>query len=333
MVDLRQRTINVGRIPRDEGALRGIEGFLNAFIRTKSLRLEQEGRDLEKELIRDKEKQFEETASVLQKLGLIPKRVAGDQPPITLGGRVAEGPPEAAGISSAEAAGIVKAPGFDIMDLIKPREGKLPGINQILGQAIQVISNPSSTKEEIEIAEKQFNKIVETRKAGATTISIGNKVQSKRALIKGELEEKGVNSEQAGKLSLLLSAQSDVNDLKKLLFPGGELDITRQIAGFIGFPAKKGRQIKSRIMNAVESKLRIESGAAVPEEEVKRMAKRFIPVPGLDNAESTMDKLNRLNTFIEDTISFLDPQGTLRNIGAPNLKSEKARLKSKFGLE
>lgn len=127
---------------------------------------------------------------------------------------------------------------------------------------------------------------------------------------------RGLTSETAGKLALLSQASSDVDETIELLFPQGReggLSRKAQIGGFFNLPIAKGRQISSRIQNAVAAKLRAETGAAANADEVKNIAKRFQPVPGLDDAASTLDKLDRLKEFLNQGAFFIDPTGKLRN--------------------
>jgi hypothetical protein len=80
----------------------------------------------------------------------------------------------------------------------------------------------------------------------------------------------------------------------------------------IRLPRTKGRQASTLILNAVEAKLRAESGAAVPESEVKRIAKRFIPQTA-DDENTIIMKLNNLESYLQGTANKLNvgrPEGT-----------------------
>jgi hypothetical protein len=63
--------------------------------------------------------------------------------------------------------------------------------------------------------------------------------------------------------------------------------------GFAG-----GREESSTLFNAVNARLRLESGAAVPEAEVKRAMKTFAPNP-LDSDATIQSKIERMNEFFE----------------------------------
>lgn len=87
-------------------------------------------------------------------------------------------------------------------------------------------------------------------------------------------------------------------------------------------PFTKGREMSTLILDAVEAKLRAESGAAVPEPEVKRAAKRF--VPQVADSDSTINlKINNLEKFLKGTADKI-------NIGR-SVQSE-AKTPGKAGL-
>lgn len=68
----------------------------------------------------------------------------------------------------------------------------------------------------------------------------------------------------------------------------------------VRMPFTEGRKASTLILDAVEAKLRAESGAAVPETEVKRIAKRYIPQVG-DNDSTIITKLNNMESFLSGT--------------------------------
>jgi hypothetical protein len=115
-----------------------------------------------------------------------------------------------------------------------------------------------------------------------------------------------VSAEQAGKIALVKSGQKDVKNIRDELFTKeGKLN-RRKVAAlkteipFTDFaPARIGKlqDVYSRLYNAVEAKLRLESGAAVPETEVRRAVQRFIPNIQ-DSTESANAKLDRLDDFL-----------------------------------
>lgn len=124
----------------------------------------------------------------------------------------------------------------------------------------------------------------------------------------------GMNASDAAKAELLNQGISDIEEFKGIIMPNGKVD--REIVlglstpGLAGVPGTDSRIAYSLIYNSIEAKLRAESGAAVPEEEVKRMAARFIPSP-LDNDETIKSKIRRMEAFLRGSF------GRIKNAGEP----------------
>jgi hypothetical protein len=142
------------------------------------------------------------------------------------------------------------------------------------------------------------------RRAGASSITIG-----------------GMTPENAAKTELLNQGMADMAELKEMIFkPDGSVDrdvvLGMSVPGFAGAPGTDSRIAYSLIYNAVEAKLRAESGAAVPETEVKRMAARFIPSP-LDNDETIRSKVRRMEAFLRGSFA------RIKGAGEPSTPVEK----------
>jgi hypothetical protein len=118
-----------------------------------------------------------------------------------------------------------------------------------------------------------------------------------------------MSGDAAGKIGMLQSGQDALNKSKAILMPNGVIDkesykILAQAS--MNLPHTDGRHYNTLIADTIEGKLRLESGAAVPEEEVKRIANRFKP-SALDNPATIKDKLDRLEQFNLGTTELLDP--------------------------
>lgn len=114
----------------------------------------------------------------------------------------------------------------------------------------------------------------------------------------------------AGRLELVKQAAKEVRDVKASLIKNGKVDrslLFNTNVPFGGTPFSEGRKVNSRLMDAIEAKLRAETGAAAPEEEVKRIAERFRPSI-LDDDANVIDKLNRLEEFVSGVGKTMDPQ-------------------------
>jgi hypothetical protein len=112
---------------------------------------------------------------------------------------------------------------------------------------------------------------------------------------------------------MMKSGLDAMNEFEKILFPNGvsEKNITadtyKLIAQMQGnVPWTQGREMNSYIMDALEGKIRVESGAAVPDPEIERMALRF--KPGVfDTKKAIVNKVKRLRNYLKGTIEVLDP--------------------------
>ena len=113
----------------------------------------------------------------------------------------------------------------------------------------------------------------------------------------------------AGQVGMLQSGQDALNKAKAILMPNGVIDkqsykILAQSTANI--PWSEGRHYNGLIADTIEGKLRLESGAAVPKEEVERIGGRFKPSP-MDSPATIQDKLDRLERFNRGTVELLDP--------------------------
>ena len=121
--------------------------------------------------------------------------------------------------------------------------------------------------------------------------------------------KKGMSGESAGKLGMVQSGLSDLKLAKDILMPGGEVNKKRIFEMSMpggGMPKSEGREAKAYLLNAMEGKIRIESGAAVPDQEMARLALRFMPSL-LDSDELVKAKLNRLESYLNGVVEKLDP--------------------------
>lgn len=115
--------------------------------------------------------------------------------------------------------------------------------------------------------------------------------------------------EQAGKLALLAGAKEAVPTVRNAIINPETGAIDRVLISTMqaNAPFTQGRVVRAQILDAMEAKLRAESGAAVPKTEVERAAERFMPSP-LDSDEGVADKLNRLQKFMDTALEIADPE-------------------------
>jgi hypothetical protein len=116
--------------------------------------------------------------------------------------------------------------------------------------------------------------------------------------------------EAAAKMALINQGIEDVKRANKMLFSqDGKIDRALLAKAMVSLPGTSGREFNSYIYNAIEAKLRAESGAAVPESEVKRMARRFVPGT-MDNDSTIKSKMSRLNEWLGMAQTMTDPSGS-----------------------
>lgn len=124
--------------------------------------------------------------------------------------------------------------------------------------------------------------------------------------------------DQAAKLSMMTQGIQDAERFKNMIIKSdGTIDRkligqTNPLGGVTGpVPFTKGTEAYSYIYNAIESKLRAESGAAVPETEVTRMARRFVPSYS-DTDAAIKSKMQRLEDYLGNSLDIVDPSGQLK---------------------
>lgn len=128
---------------------------------------------------------------------------------------------------------------------------------------------------------------------------------------KARLAATGKPAETAGKQAGIKVAKENLKDLNKLFFPEGKLDrglIAKMNVPGGGLPFSTGRDANLLISDTINSRIRLESGAAITEEELKRISKRFTPSV-FDDARTVKLKMNLFNKFLDNANLLLDPSG------------------------
>jgi hypothetical protein len=118
--------------------------------------------------------------------------------------------------------------------------------------------------------------------------------------------------EAAAKTAMIVSARQSSEAFKRMLYDKeGKLQrgliVSMNTPGG-GFPFSQGRSANVLIKDAIEAKLRAESGAAVPTTEVERAAERFRPSI-TDSPETVALKLQLLDRFLNDSFNILNKDG------------------------
>lgn len=106
--------------------------------------------------------------------------------------------------------------------------------------------------------------------------------------------------EQAAKVGMVNQAYMAIDEVKKSVFDdSGELNSSFLVKSYI--PGTEAAGVRQNMVRSIEAALRIASGAAVPESEVKRYADMYIPTP-YDNKDVAKQKLDSLQGFYRDTL-------------------------------
>jgi hypothetical protein len=119
----------------------------------------------------------------------------------------------------------------------------------------------------------------------------------------------GLTPENAGKVAMSQQAVAGVDTVRGIIFDK-DGKINRAMVMQMNLPIVSGmpgnsqaRIARTAIRNAVEAKLRIETGAAATESEVERTLARFLPTLA-DTNESAKFKLDELQKFFRNALSM-----------------------------
>lgn len=126
--------------------------------------------------------------------------------------------------------------------------------------------------------------------------------------IPGSNPDKSVAGD-AGKIQMLRVAQEAYKNVEKLVFDeDGSLNQTNLAAALVNFPKSDGRTINQKMEVGIQAITRLETGAAMPPEEVKNTRKRFQPTIG-DSDKQAKEKLELFKLFINGSLKLIDPSG------------------------
>jgi hypothetical protein len=110
----------------------------------------------------------------------------------------------------------------------------------------------------------------------------------------------------AAKISVLQGARTTFDGVKKrLLNPDGSVNRSLVTSMGAALPFTAGRQVRQEYLDVLEARIRAESGAAVPDTEITRLAERLLPSP-LDSDEAVLSKMQRVDQFINGSLELAD---------------------------
>ncbi len=142
-----------------------------------------------------------------------------------------------------------------------------------------------------------------------------------------------ISVDAAGKGLMISQALSDLEVVEKLLFPKpGVFNRTLALGARGNIPEWAGKDsqiVMSNMQNAVNAKLRIETGAQANPSETENIMARFFPSGIKDSEASARNKVRRLKDFMERGKFVLDPQGKLVIVEPPKGKPDLSLGKKK----
>ena len=121
-----------------------------------------------------------------------------------------------------------------------------------------------------------------------------------------------MNPGQAAQVAMMEQGSKNIDDFSAKIFvptgdPSAPVRLNKSLLANVNLPlgsiGGEARESRTAIRNAIEARLRLESGAAVPETEVDRALDRFMPKPW-DSVESAQYKLGQLKQFFGSAISM-----------------------------
>lgn len=218
---------------------------------------------------------------------------------------------------------------------IVPKNSKITKGNTVTYNRIQ---NPDGTY------------IYENPNTGEKSGTIPKGAEWKNVTLQVAPGDKPLSTESAGKLAMLQQGVQDIDKASKIIFSDKGINEDALLGANMPFggAGEQGKQLYSYLYNAMEGKIRVESGAAVPDSEVRRLVNRFMPKPSIygpfaDTEKTAKDKLSRLKDFLQNAQVSIDPQGKytakfqnstipLEDIGKEYESGKQDTVKDKYGF-
>jgi len=115
--------------------------------------------------------------------------------------------------------------------------------------------------------------------------------------------------EQAGRTQMLRTAAAQVPLIKSLVFNKDKTINMENIAtASLRLPRSVGRRLATAMEQGIQAITRVETGAAMPPQEVENTRKRFQPSV-LDDDKTIKLKIEMFEEFIGGSLKLLDPSG------------------------
>ena len=110
----------------------------------------------------------------------------------------------------------------------------------------------------------------------------------------------------AGKTAALAGAVKNLEEVFRVLMPGGKIDQGAMHAFIANAPRTEGRRVRKLVDDALSTKLRVETGVAARPDELQNLVARFVPSI-FDNEATKIQKLQQLSFFLNTALEIADP--------------------------
>lgn len=151
-----------------------------------------------------------------------------------------------------------------------------------------------------------------------------------------KIGNKAVPATEAAKVAMLFTAKDTIAKVRNAVITPEGIDRSLIFTMSIDAPFSEGRQRKQEMKDALEAKIRAESGAAVPDSEIVRLLDRFMP-SNLDSDAGIRSKFDRFDLFLNTAIKLSGRKTVLapgdKGFGGSSEISEIRDLVQEFGLE
>ena len=155
-------------------------------------------------------------------------------------------------------------------------------------------------------------------------------------------EKVGVSADVAGRLSSATEAIRALNDMKRILYPGGTPESFNLPAAFYSrptvftkgrpIPTYEGQTLSRRGGQAAAGKLLVQSGVQTRESEYQRLGEQLV-ANALTNPKAGFQALDEGIRFYSEFLQAVDPQGQFHDVVGGRDTKEQDRQKIKQAIE
>lgn len=149
----------------------------------------------------------------------------------------------------------------------------------------------------------------------------------------GGVSPEGHPGDTAAKVALVREGVRAVSEVATVFAPrDGAINRMAIAQAWGNVPGSEGARLRNLVENAIGNRLRIESGAAASDAEVKRLTERYLPRPYMNDRE-IQQRLRGLQTYFSDFETAILPGGRRVPAAGEAPTPDAAALRSRYGLE